>query len=92
LYLILVSVMTMCREYKCEMLFQATSLNCSHSFCAACIEQWKKVKKQCPVCRCPISSQLRSLVLDSYIDRMVEHLSDDMKKSRQKLIEERKGI
>ena len=82
----------MCREYKCEMLFQATSLNCSHSFCAACIEQWKKVKKQCPVCRCPISSQLRSLVLDSYIDRMVEHLSDDMKKSRQKLIEERKGI
>ena len=78
-------------QFLC-VLFQATSLNCSHSFCASCIEQWMKVKKQCPVCRTPVTSHLRSLVLDSYIDRMVEHLSDDMRRSRDQLIAERKGI
>lgn len=70
---------------------QATSLNCSHSFCALCIEQWMKVKKECPVCRAAITSHIRSIVLDSYIDRMVEHLSEDMKEKRQELVAERKG-
>ena len=49
------------------------------------------VKKECPVCRTPITSHLRSIVLDSYIDRMVEHLSEDLKQSRKALVEERKG-
>ena len=35
---------------------------------------------------------MRSIVLDSYIEKMVEQFSDDMKKRRQELVEERKGI
>ena len=34
---------------------------------------------------------MRSIVLDSYIDRMVEQLSEDMKQRRAELMEERKG-
>ena len=30
-------------------------------------------------------------MLDSYIEKMVEQFSDDMKKKRQELVEERKG-
>ncbi len=72
-------------------MLQATSLNCSHSYCELCIEQWMEVKKECPVCRAPITSHLRSIVLDSYIDKMVEHLSDEMKTKRKDLVAERKG-
>ena len=35
---------------------------------------------------------MRSIVLDNYIDRMVEQLSADMKESRVKLVAERKGL
>ena len=70
---------------------QATTLNCSHSYCSQCIEQWMRVRKICPSCRAQITSRTRSTVLDSYIDTVVEHLSDDMKTRRLEIIQERKG-
>ncbi|XP_013381504.1 E3 ubiquitin-protein ligase RNF8-like [Lingula anatina] len=73
-----------------ELFIQATSLNCSHSFCAYCIGQWIEKKKECPICRSAITFKNRSIVLDSYIDRMVEHLSEEMKENRKILIESRK--
>ena len=72
--------------------FQATSLNCAHVFCKLCINQWMKVKKECPNCRAPITSQMQALALDSYIDRMVEQLNNDLKQRRKELLEIRKGI
>jgi len=78
---------TMEDELKCsictELLIEATNLNCSHSFCAYCIQEWKKTKNECPVCRTRITSEERVLALDSYIDKMVVHLSDDMKQRRE---------
>jgi len=78
---------TMEEELQCsictELLIEATSLNCSHSFCAFCLKEWKKNKNECPVCRARITTETRSLVLDSYIDKMVVHLSDDMRERRQ---------
>ncbi|KAK6182079.1 hypothetical protein SNE40_009843 [Patella caerulea] len=73
-----------------ELFIQSTSLNCSHSFCALCIEQWMAVKKECPICRAPITSHMRSIVLDSYIDKMVEQLDDDMRLRRKELVTTRK--
>ena len=70
---------------------QATSLNCSHSFCELCLEQWMALKKECPVCRAAITSQMRSIVLDSYIDRMIQQLNPEMKERREELVKERKG-
>lgn len=71
--------------------FQATSLNCSHSFCSLCIAHWMKVKKECPQCRAAITTHMRSIVLDSYIDKMVEQLSEEKKTQRKELVEERKS-
>ena len=51
-----------------------------------------ETKKICPVCRAPITSHIRSIALDSYIDKMVEHLSDEMKENRKQLVAERKGL
>ncbi|GFS10006.1 E3 ubiquitin-protein ligase RNF8 [Elysia marginata] len=73
-----------------ELFIKATSLNCAHVFCKLCINQWMKVKKECPNCRTPITSQMQALALDSYIDRMVENLNDDLKQRRAELLEIRK--
>ena len=83
---------TQSHENCCKPSSQATSLNCSHVFCKLCISQWMKVKKECPNCRTPITSQVQALALDSYIDRMVEQLNDDLKQRRKELLESRKGL
>ncbi|KAL5008370.1 hypothetical protein ScPMuIL_013951 [Solemya velum] len=74
-----------------ELFVQATTLNCSHGFCALCIKQWMKRKKACPICRAGITTYMRSIVLDSYIDKMLDNLSDDMKEKRKELIDLRKA-
>ncbi|CAI5684036.1 unnamed protein product [Oreochromis niloticus] len=74
-----------------ELFIEAVILNCAHSFCCYCINQWRKKKDECPICRQAIQSQTRCLALDNCIDRMVENLSLDMKARRQTLISERKA-
>lgn len=82
-------VCSICSEY----FVQATTLNCSHTYCAACISQWLQQQgtPKCPHCRAEVTSRVGSLVLDNYIDRVVEQMGDEAKTSRKKLKEERKG-
>ncbi|KFV87396.1 E3 ubiquitin-protein ligase RNF8 [Struthio camelus australis] len=77
---------TICSEHFIE----AVTLNCAHSFCSYCINEWTKRKVECPICRQEIKSKTRSLVLDNCIDRMVEKLDAEMKDRRLALIRERK--
>ncbi|XP_053568682.1 E3 ubiquitin-protein ligase RNF8 isoform X2 [Bombina bombina] len=74
-----------------EHFIEAVTLNCAHSFCSYCIKSWRRRKDECPICRQPIHSETRSLVLDNCIDSMVAKLSVEMKERRAKLIKERKG-
>ncbi|CAH0581290.1 unnamed protein product [Chrysodeixis includens] len=73
-----------------ELFVTATMLNCSHTFCKYCISMWKKKKKDCPICRAPITSECRTLVLDSFIEKMVQNLSEEMKKKREAILKSRK--
>ncbi|NXS85598.1 RNF8 ligase, partial [Erpornis zantholeuca] len=77
---------TICSEHFIE----AVTLNCAHSFCSYCINEWTKRKVECPICRQEIKSKTRSLVLDNCINRMVEKLDAEMKEHRLTLIRERK--
>ncbi|NXD36711.1 RNF8 ligase, partial [Copsychus sechellarum] len=77
---------TICSEHFIE----AVTLNCAHSFCSYCINEWMKRKVECPICRQEIKSKTRSLVLDNCINRMVEKLDVEMKEHRLSLIRERK--
>lgn len=80
-------------EFQCsicaDLFITATTLNCSHTFCQYCIEEWRKKKNECPICRTFISSQCRSLVLDSFITKMVNNLSEEMKQRRGQILKER---
>ncbi|XP_063632349.1 E3 ubiquitin-protein ligase RNF8-like [Cydia splendana] len=70
-----------------ELFVRATTLGCSHSFCRYCIRKWTANKKECPICRAAITSECRSIVLDSLVDKMAE--SADAKKKRQELVKAR---
>lgn len=76
-----------CSEYFIE----AVTLNCAHSFCSYCINEWMKRKIECPICRKDIKFKTRSLVLDSCISKMVDNLSSEVKERRIVLIGERKA-
>ncbi|CEP03028.1 unnamed protein product (mitochondrion) [Plasmodiophora brassicae] len=41
---------------------QVATLPCGHEFNEACIEQWLRIKRQCPVCRHDISAPMTSSV------------------------------
>ena len=81
---------SMQEEFTCvicqELFVEAHTLSCAHSFCKCCINSWVKTKKECPMCRKPISSKpVRSLVLDNAIDRMVEKIGPAAVEEREKL-------
>ncbi|XP_012228547.1 E3 ubiquitin-protein ligase rnf8-A-like [Linepithema humile] len=75
-----------------ELFVKATTLNCTHTFCHHCINMWSKKQRKCPVCRNAIISMNRSLVLDNFIESMIENLPPDLKNRRKELLEEREGF
>ena len=50
-----------------------------------------RVKRECPVCRAHIAMHQHSIVLESYIDKVTEQLSDELKARRRALVQERSG-
>lgn len=72
-----------------ELLVSAMTLNCSHTFCHYCILSWMQKSKHCPNCRAVIKSMIKSLVLDNFIQTMVESVSADQKQRRAELINTR---
>lgn len=74
-----------------ELFVKATTLNCTHTFCQHCINMWCKKQRKCPVCRKPTISMNRSLVLDNFIESMIENLPAELKNRRKELMDERAG-
>lgn len=70
-------------------ILQATSLNCMHTFCQYCLNQWKKNKVECPICRTPITTEGRNLLVDNMIDAMLNSLSEEMQNRRKELVKQR---
>ncbi|XP_061703917.1 uncharacterized protein LOC133515395 [Cydia pomonella] len=71
-----------------ELFINAITLGCSHSFCKYCIDKWKKNKRECPICRTVITSECKSIVLDSLIERMMQ-TSEETKQKRQEILNAR---
>lgn len=80
-------------QFQCcictEMIINAVTLNCSHTFCSYCILQWKQRKSYCPICRVKIKVQLKTKIIDSFIDKLVSNSSTEIQSTRKVLKEER---
>ncbi|KRT83893.1 zinc finger protein, partial [Oryctes borbonicus] len=72
-----------------ELFIKATTLNCSHSFCKYCIEEWRKKNKNCPICRAKIITANPTIVLDNFIAKVLESAPDDTKQHRDEVIKTR---
>lgn len=55
-----------------ELFVDAAMLQCGHTFCSYCIQNWQKQKNSCPFCLVTISSVTRSFVVDNIIDELVD--------------------
>lgn len=80
-------------QFQCcictEMIINAVTLNCSHTFCSYCILQWKERKSYCPICRVKIKVQLHTKIIDSFIDKLVSNSNSEVQSHRKVLKEER---
>ncbi|XP_065821126.1 E3 ubiquitin-protein ligase TRIM39 [Labrus bergylta] len=61
----------------CEIFKDPVVLNCSHSFCRACLQQFwnkKKARRECPICRskCPLTEPTVSLALKNVADTFLK--------------------
>ncbi|KAK5638229.1 hypothetical protein RI129_012524 [Pyrocoelia pectoralis] len=82
-------------EFQCsictELFIKAVTLSCSHTFCKHCIGQWRKNQTVCPICRAEIQNQFPTIVLDNYIEKIVESRSDEYKSNRKMIVDEREA-
>ncbi|XP_012286356.1 E3 ubiquitin-protein ligase RNF8 [Orussus abietinus] len=74
-----------------ELFIRAMTLNCTHTFCQYCISSWMKKRKECPVCRCTVTSSTRSLVLDNFIEGMLNNMPSRYKIRRDEVLDERRA-
>lgn len=70
-------------------LFQPTVLNCSHTFCQECINSWTRRVNQCPTCRVFVKNKVYCLTLDTFLDKIIECLPEEVKSRRESLKVER---
>ena len=65
-------------ELKCavcyDFFFNACTLECSHSFCQPCVEEWLHKKHECPVCRTAVEAPPNR---SNHLDNMVQKLMDN---------------
>ncbi|GAB6026040.1 E3 ubiquitin-protein ligase rnf8 [Chamberlinius hualienensis] len=74
-----------------EIFIKAVTLACAHSFCEYCINQWKKTKQECPMCRKSITSSVPSLALDNFISQYMATQSADAQDRRKETVTERQA-
>ncbi|XP_031359174.1 E3 ubiquitin-protein ligase RNF8-like [Photinus pyralis] len=75
-----------------ELFIKAVTLSCSHTFCKLCIDQWRKYEAVCPICRSPIKHESPTIVLDNYIDKIVETRCEKYKHNRKIIVAEREAL
>jgi len=69
-----------------ELFVSAVSLQCVHTFCKLCIEQWEETSNTCPICRVKIEQQASNYILDNIINKIIMKLPEDQRKAREEVV------
>lgn len=74
-----------CREIYIDPLI----LNCAHSFCKFCLNQWLSKRVGCPSCRMVVVFQTENLALKDIVDKMMKTSSQEFQLKRNLSLEAR---
>ncbi|XP_072153833.1 E3 ubiquitin-protein ligase rnf8 isoform X2 [Bemisia tabaci] len=84
------------KELQCsicnELFIQPRIINCGHIICLFCLMEWKKEQKNCPLCRCLITSHCRCPTIDNIIDGIVRRFPESQKEERFKAVSSRDDV
>lgn len=77
------------QEFTCaicqELIVNATTLQCSHTFCKPCLAEWIKQKKICPICRKRLTKPpTRNLTMENILDKLVKNLTKEEQDNRER--------
>ena len=71
-----------------EVFIVPTTINCGHTFCQECIQDWKK-HKVCPYCRTRIKVMVTSNAMDQFITEMFGLLDEEGLERRREFVRQR---
>jgi len=74
-----------------EVFIVPTTINCGHTFCQDCIQDWKKKHKLCPYCRTRIKIMVTSNSMDQFITEMFGLLDEEGLERRREFARQRES-
>ncbi|KAF0299067.1 E3 ubiquitin-protein ligase RNF8 [Amphibalanus amphitrite] len=74
----------------CEPFVRATTLGCTHTFCEGCVRDVQRQRQPCPLCRAPIATAVRSLVIDDTVAEWFDGQDEETRRARRQLEAERR--
>src|SRR3989338_63058 len=55
----------------CDVIINAVSTHCGHTFCYSCLYEWRKKSTKCPLCRMSsLNYPSKNFVIDSFLEKM----------------------
>lgn len=74
----------------CEPFVRATTLGCTHTFCEDCVRRTERQRQPCPLCRAPIATAVRSLVIDDTVAEWFDTQDEATQLARRQLEADRR--
>ena len=60
-----------------EVIVEATTINCGHTFYEYCLHEWQKNQSNCPLCRTEIEHKVAVRILDEFADKLYLQLASE---------------
>ncbi|XP_046396627.1 E3 ubiquitin-protein ligase RNF8-like isoform X2 [Ischnura elegans] len=74
-----------------EIIMDAVTISCSHSYCSQCLITWRRNQNICPMCRKNITYEVNARMMNDAVEKIIKCLPEDVQKRRAELVRARRG-